>query len=550
MTASKINPSLYSKDKNPNKIKQENTSMEAMTASEYTGFKARVAKSDELDTKILPSGDLSNDIKALKLDERTVRLNNSGSYLNISTIDKTEDINILESYSSSLKNNFELNGKISDKGKLIYIGFFSWLILEIKELLEKIGIKFSTNEEILVCRHISTAFITGLITLDDLNGIKDKQEFINLLESIREQNKHIENTNKTVFQLLEDEFYEIDFSFQNPIREYLIPPNLPEYTCLAKIAESLSLLEPQITKFYNDSEANLLLEHVNTIKKKIAIIKSKVLNIKHSVGKNRKDLIDIYKSDIKKIENAVRILIVYHLIPDDINNSAIEKIQQQLQTLEKLRIEKNSDLTTEKPTDQAVCNLQHLADYFDSNNKKQVAKKIRSIVKDESFESISKKKLDSLWSIIIEHFSLVNDFLIEHNLDFFSSALLPDGGEFIPTSEDNLADTLYSMCNAIIDSPDKNTAIFSMLTFNHLMMLEITYKNNNIYIKFYDPNDTTIYKTIALTSVEYVKQLSIKNFISDDKRVNYKIASKADIKNDSLSTKHGHIIFSRKKQTA
>jgi hypothetical protein len=89
-----------------------------------------------------------------------------------------------------------------------------------------------------------------------------------------------------------------------------------------------------------------------------------------------------------------------------------------------------------------------------------------------------------------------------------------------------------------------------MLTFSHAMMLEITYKNNNIYIKFYDPNDTTIYKTIALTSAEYVKQLSIKNFISDDRRVEYNTASKADIKNNSISTKHGRIVFSRKKQTA
>jgi hypothetical protein len=550
MGAPRINRGLYSQNKKLNKVKQEDISTEDAVTSEYTGFETNVVKTDKVDNKIPPRGDLSDDIKALKIAERKVRINNSGSYLNISTIDNPEDINILESYSSSLKNNFDLNGAISDKGKLIYIGFFSWLILEIKALLEKIGIKFSTNEEILVCRHLSTAFMTGLITLEDLNDIKDKQDFIKLLESIREHNKHIKNTNKTVFQLLEDEFLDIDFSFHNRIREYLIPPSLPEYACLTKITESLSLLEPQITKFYNDSNANSILKHINKIKESTAIVKSKVLGIKRYVGESRKELIDIYKSDIKKMENTIRILIIYHLIPDGMSNPEIDKIQQQLQILEKLGIEKNSDLTTEKSTDQAVCNLEQLADYFDSNNKKKVAKKIRSIIKDESFESISKKKLDSLWGIIIEHYVMINDFLIESNIDFFSSTFVPDELEFIPTSEDNLADTLYSMCNAVINSPDNSTARFAMLTFSHAMMLEITYKNNNIYIKFYDPNDTTIYKTIALTSAEYVKQLSIKNFISDDRRVEYNTASKADIKNNSISTKHGRIVFSRKKQTA
>jgi hypothetical protein len=393
--------------------------------------------------------------------------------------------------------------------------------------------------------------MTGLITLEELDNVKNPQDFEKLLTKIKVQNKDIVNKNKTILKFLEDEYRENRVVVEHGICINLFPPDYkPEYACLMKIVENISLLQPQIDLF--SSVAN---EKFDIFTTTVNLVKDYMLLIPLLAGEKKKNRINQLKSLIEKAEHEVKNLISDTLTPNGINTPETKMIHQQLQILKELKEEKNSELTTGRSKGKSIDNLEKYAVLLEKNNRKKDAKKIISIVKNGYFDSISQDDFDTIYNILIDNSQIVVDFLIDHTPNFFSFiSSVHYNKETIPTSEDSLGDTLYSMCKAVIDSSDNSTASnsnrFIMQTFNHVMMLEIKYKNNKVYINFYDPNDTGIYKTIELASVEYVKQLSIKNFISDNSRVFYKIASKADIKNNSLSTKHGHIIFSRKKQSA
>jgi hypothetical protein len=92
-------------------IKKKDESNQDVVISEYEDFAVKIVEDEKLKNKIL-RGDLSDDIKALQLNQRKVRVNNKNGYIDPSTIDNLEEANILEFYSSSFENNFNRNGQI------------------------------------------------------------------------------------------------------------------------------------------------------------------------------------------------------------------------------------------------------------------------------------------------------------------------------------------------------------------------------------------------------------------------------------------------------
>jgi hypothetical protein len=342
-----------------------------------------------------------------------------------------------------------------------------------RRLLEALGIiDMPDKKKIFLCRHLSLAVMQGLITTEDLDQAKFKKDFEKIIKKCASLTG-IASKNKTLLKYLN-------------------------------------------TKYKNFISNALIIYDISTSE---SILTSKALECKQKALLVAGNSID-FNREMQELDRLLELGTNLSLLSLPENKDILDLIMEE-------HIKENSVW---------IEFLKNFSETLKQHGYSEDSNKLASILElekkyftpeDHRMINAITNKHDKL------HWLSLCEYLV--NIPVADSVNANAKTSVITFSELSFPAALHHMCKLIIDSPNSNEESFMMLTHTHSMSVKIKCEADKISIMFYDPNTTNTYKMIELSSIEYVKQLSINNFMSTDHRLQYKSADESQIKNGKLN---------------